>query len=120
MHTAAKSFPRERRLSCQTDFRAVFGQSQKSTSHYLLALHRPNGRTYARLGIVVPKHHIKQSVDRNMLKRQIRESFRHRQNTLAGKDIVVLIRSKCPFLAQNNRHLLRANVDNLWTLVATS
>lgn len=38
------------------------------------------------------KKHLRRAVDRNRMKRQIRESFRLQQQALAGLDIVVLSR----------------------------
>lgn len=46
----------------------------------------------ARLGIVVAKKNIKLAVDRNRLKRLVRESFRKQQLGLLGLDIVVIIK----------------------------
>jgi len=42
-----------------------------------------------RLGIVVGKRAVRRAVDRNRLKRAIRESFRHEQHRLPSLDIVV-------------------------------
>lgn len=46
----------------------------------------------ARLGIVVGKRNVKLAVDRNKLKRVIREFFRHEQELLAGMDVVVVVK----------------------------
>lgn len=62
-------------------------------------LARNNGNNDARLGLAVPKKHIPKAVDRNRIKRMIREGFRVRQKRLQGKDIVVVIKN-------------RLNVDN--------
>lgn len=51
-----------------------------------------SGTGRARLGIVVAKRNVKLAVDRNKLKRQIRESFRQQQLTLAGLDVVVVVK----------------------------
>ena len=59
----------------------------------------------ARLGIVVAKRNVKLAVDRNRLKRLVRESFRQQQEHLGGLDIVVII--KKDFVAA------RGNVANL-------
>ena len=46
----------------------------------------------ARLGIVAAKRNVKLAVDRNRLKRFVRESFRLQQQQLSGLDLVVLIK----------------------------
>ncbi len=49
----------------------------------------------ARLGVIVAKRVMKRAVDRNRVRRLIRESFRHHQQSLSGLDIVVLVRCNC-------------------------
>lgn len=53
-----------------------------------------NGTKLARLGLAVPKKHVHKSVERNRLKRLIRESFRLRQKQLEGKDVVVVVKGR--------------------------
>jgi len=106
------SFSRQYRLVSKLDFQSVFsGKPSKTTRKYLLSLYRPNGMSHARLGIIVAKQHVRQSVDRNQIRRIIRESFRHQKEALVGLDIVVLLRSKCPNL---DKKVLRDDIDQLW------
>ena len=53
----------------------------------------PNGLALARLGLAISKKKTKKAVDRNLLKRLVRESFRTHQSMLTGLDLVVLNRS---------------------------
>ena len=48
-----------------------------------------NGDRFSRLGIVVSKRVARRAVDRNRLKRLVRETFRRRQQELAGFDLLV-------------------------------
>jgi ribonuclease P protein component len=48
-----------------------------------------NGQVVARLGVVVGKRVARLAVDRNYLKRLVRESFRHQQRELVGFDLLV-------------------------------
>jgi ribonuclease P protein component len=48
-----------------------------------------NGLSHARLGLALSGKVIRRAVDRNALKRLIRESFRKNQGLLCGLDIVV-------------------------------
>jgi ribonuclease P protein component len=48
-----------------------------------------NGGALARLGIVVTKRVAPRAVDRNFVKRLIRETFRREQKKLVGFDVLV-------------------------------
>ena len=105
------SFPRSNRLKSKYDFQSVFAASCKISQKHLLVLYRPNQKPDPRVGIVVAKHHLKRAVDRNVIKRLVRESFRHHKESLKGLDIIVLLRSKCTPL---DKTALREEIDNLW------
>lgn len=47
----------------------------------------------ARLGVIVAKKIAKRAVDRNRIKRWVRECFRLSQDSLSGLDIVVLAKN---------------------------
>ena len=110
-------FSRKYRLVSKHDFQFVFAKPRKITRKHLLLLYRPTQEDYARLGIIIGKHHVKQAVDRNWLRRIVRESFRHHKETLKGLDIIVLMRSECTPLGKK---ALRDDIDNLWHTLATS
>jgi ribonuclease P protein component len=55
-----------------------------------LVLASKNNLGIARLGLAVPKKHVRTAVERNKIKRIIRESFRKNQHLLSGLDIVVV------------------------------
>lgn len=55
---------------------------------------RPAGIVEARLGLVVGKKLLKRSVDRNRVKRIIREQFRLQRETLPACDLVVRLAAK--------------------------
>jgi ribonuclease P protein component len=48
-----------------------------------------NGEGFARLGIVVGRRVAKRAVDRSLLKRLVRETFRRQQHELGGFDLLV-------------------------------
>jgi len=50
---------------------------------------RPNGRCFARLGVVVGKRVAALAVDRSFLKRLVRETFRRHRQEVAGFDLLV-------------------------------
>ncbi len=109
-------FSRTQRLLSKKDYQFVFAKPHKATRQYLIALYRSNHLPHARLGIIIPKHHVKTAVRRNRIRRVIRESFRH-QEVLKGLDIVVLMRSKwTPLINQT----LRDDINHLWHVIQSS
>jgi ribonuclease P protein component len=89
----SRGFGREKRLLTPRQFQAVFDSpSGKAPGKNVLLLARNNELDHPRLGLVIGKKSVKLSVERNRLKRQIRESFRANQETLVGWDIVVVAR----------------------------
>lgn len=53
-------------------------------------LYRQNGLSDARLGLAISKKCARRAVDRNRLKRIVRESFRRHRQLIPGVDVVVL------------------------------
>jgi ribonuclease P protein component len=110
------SFPRTHRLVNKAEFQSVFDESTKASQRYLLALYKPNSLTQARVGIIVGKRVAKLAVERNRIKRAIRESFRANQEKLKGLDIIVLARQQSDSL---DKVQLREGIDKLWQRLIT-
>ncbi len=81
----------------------------------MLLLARENQLSHPRLGLVIGKKSAKLAVQRNRLKRIIRESFRHAQDALAGWDIVVVARKG---LADPDNAELFQQFEKLWKRIA--
>ncbi len=89
----SRGFGREKRLLTPRQFKAVFDSpSGKVPGRNVLLLARENDLQHPRLGLVIGKKSVKLSVERNRIKRQIRETFRHHQLELAGWDLVIIAR----------------------------
>ncbi len=89
----SRGFGREKRLLTPRHFKAVFDSpTGKAPGKHVLILARDNGLDHPRLGLVIGKKSVKLAVQRNRLKRLIRDSFRLNQNELVGWDIVVVAR----------------------------
>jgi ribonuclease P protein component len=81
------------RLLQSVDFQNVFSEPPFRASHqHCLILSKPNSLGYDRLGLVIAKKHIRLAVQRNRVKRLIRESFRHLPRNQPGIDAIVLAR----------------------------
>jgi ribonuclease P protein component len=61
------------------------GQGKVLLLHYCPAKSNPASLSSAKLGLIIPKRYLRLAVDRNRVKRVLRESFRHlRQDLPAG------------------------------------
>lgn len=78
------------RLLCAADYERVFERAHKSSGKALTVLARRSDRDSARLGLAISAKQIRRAVDRNRVKRLIRESFRRHQALLKGLDVVVI------------------------------
>ncbi|WP_227369267.1 ribonuclease P protein component [Halomonas sp. M20] len=90
---SCQTFPRALRLLTAGDYRHVFnGAEYKVHGKGLLALARHNSLGHARIGLVFSKKNVRRAVDRNRLKRFVRESIRLQQHRLPSVDVVLLAR----------------------------
>lgn len=88
-----RDYGREKRLLTPRQFKAVFDSpSGKAPGKNVLLLARLNDLDHPRLGLVIGKKSVKLAVERNRIKRVIRDSFRLSQSALGGLDIVVVAR----------------------------
>lgn len=106
-------FPRNARLLLPTQFRAVFDNPPfRFSAGEVLLLARPNELGAPRLGVVAPKKACKLATGRNRFKRQVRESYRLRQDALGELDIIILARGG---IAKLDNPGIRQRLDILWT-----
>lgn len=109
-------FTREYRLLTPSAFKFVLdAPTLRASQPGFILLARENELAVARIGFVLPKRRIRRAVARNLVKRIIRESFRHQLPELAGLDIVVMARDG---LATLDRSALRTAVDRQFQYLA--
>ena len=61
---------------------------------------RVNAFGVPRLGLIVPKRVFPRAVDRNRMKRVLREMFRARQDRVGSRDILIRVTATKPALAE--------------------
>lgn len=103
------SFGSSFRLKNSHEFSAVFDNKRCNQSNCFKVFHKENYLTNSRLGLVVSKKVLPRSVDRNSLKRVIRESFR--KHEMQSNDYVVLPNKKVRNKSSNE---LSLQLSKLW------
>jgi len=104
-----KTFARCHRLTRTDEFSSVFG-FRRAIRGKLLTVHyqpRPDGENEARLGLVIAKKFLRRGVDRNQVKRIVREQFRCLRGDLPAVDVVARLTVKS---ARIDRKLLADEV----------
>lgn len=110
--SSTQGFPKTTRLLSAKDYAPVFNQATlRLSNHYLLLLVINTERSNSRLGIVVAKKNIPLAVQRNRIKRILRESFRIRRSSFATIDLVVLVRKGLDRLESRD---IRSQIDSLF------
>jgi ribonuclease P protein component len=108
-------FSKALRLLTPADFKQVFDRAElRVSSKELLILARINCFDHPRLGLVIAKKHVRRAVQRNRIKRVIRERFRQQQAALLGTrgiDTIVLARGGIDKL---DNAALQHLLDGLW------
>lgn len=73
--------------------------------------YRDNELGHARLGLAISKRVSKRAVERNRIKRLLRESFRRVRHRLPAVDVMVMARDQAAGLPGS---VLLAEIDGLW------
>ena len=107
----ALNFPKSHRLLKPADYGKVFDDVQLKVPHRnFLILATPNSLGHARIGLIFAKKNLKLAVQRNRVKRRIRETFRLKRQ-LPALDIIILGRQG---LAQLDNNQVNLALLDLW------
>jgi len=105
-------FQRSQRLCRPAQFQAAYAQGRRFGNELFTATVRINDRNAgARLGLSIAARTVGNAVHRNRLRRQIRESFRLRQQDLPPVDIVIGARTAARTALARE---LREALERLW------
>ena len=107
----AAGLPRDARVRRAGDFAALRHASGRLGGRCFSVRYRPNGLDHARLGLAISKRVSKRAVERNRIKRLLRESFRRARAQLPPIDLVVMAREAAAGLPGPE---LLAEIDALW------
>lgn len=94
MHTARLT--KRARLLNAAQFDVVFKQGRRFNVGAFTAVVASNELGFPRIGFAFSKKHLPLSVQRNRVRRILREQFRLQQGALAPVDLVLMLRSKLP------------------------
>lgn len=108
--TRSESFTRAQRLLAPAQFARVFRTGRRSGNDCFNVIAAPGSGSAARLGLAVSKKVSKSAVQRNRIKRVVRESFRKHSADLPALDIVVMAR---PGAAGCDNSRLASSIDAL-------
>ena len=117
MHTLRQFFSTRSRLLTKEDYSNVFNHSEKKASNrYALLLAFPHsGPHHSRLGLIVAKKNVRSAVDRNRVKRLVREHFRRHPQTQT-KDTIFMARKGIADLSNSE---IRYHLQQLWAKLDT-
>ena len=106
--------PADRRLRRKCDFEAVYARGRRFGDSFFAVVSCANDAAGPRLGLAVASKTAGNSVERNRIRRIVRESFRLRQHDIPSVDLVVSARTRVRGAAGGE---LRASLDALWNKV---
>ena len=108
------TLPAQRRLRRKSDFEAAYARGRRFGNGFFAVTAKPNDIGGPRLGLAVSVKNAGNSVERNRLRRTIRESFRLHQHELPAIDLVVSARGRA---REATGEELRASLALLWKKV---
>ncbi len=84
------SFPKELKIRTNSEYEEIFGKSKRLNTDHFVILFAPNSLGYPRMGLVVGKKAAPGAVERNRIKRVLREVFRLNKPLFGSMDVVFI------------------------------
>jgi ribonuclease P protein component len=110
----SESFPRSLRLTRAIDFQQVFKSNNRRSDAGITILIGNSAGACPRLGFAIARKQIQKAVQRNILKRLFRESFRKNQHRLPSRDMVIMVRRE---ILLTERVKLKARLEQHWNSI---
>lgn len=105
-------YSRSHRFSTRGSFEPVLRQPRKMKGDLVVLHAMPAASGISRLGVALTRRLVPAAVERNRVKRIVRESFRRHAVKAAGYDCVVALRAR---FEPSSGEALRAEVERLFT-----
>jgi ribonuclease P protein component len=116
LSAATARYPITYRLLKAAQYQRVFKRSEfKAGDRFMTILAVTNELQHPRLGTAVSIKAAGNAVQRNRIKRLVRESFRLHQELLGSNDLVVLVR---PGISSRSNQQLLSALDTHWHTIA--
>lgn len=80
-------FTREERLKSKTSIEKLFQEGKGLVKFPIKMQYMPHDRPMHQIAFTAPKRNFKRAVDRNRIKRQLRETYRTNKHLLYNKDV---------------------------------
>jgi ribonuclease P protein component len=109
------TFPALKRLRRKSEFEAARARGRRFGNGFFAVTVISNDKSGPRLGLAVALRVTRTAVERNRIRRLIRESFRLHQHTLPAVDVVVSVRAKA---LGASAQTLRGSLAGLWRQVS--
>ena len=109
----AARYTKRARLLKAAEFDAAFKRGKRVNTGVFTAVIASNDLAFARLGFALSKRHAPHAVQRNRVRRLLREWFRLQQANLAPVDLVLMLRSRLPTGAA----ALKTEAETIWKQV---
>lgn len=88
------SLEKQAKMIKTDEFSSVFNFRKRISAQYLAIYYQPNKQQRARLGLVVSKKTAKLAVNRNYMRRVLREFFRVQQHEICHVDLIIRVQKK--------------------------
>ena len=107
-------FSRQSRLLKPAQFKLVFQQPIRSFDEYFRVMARVNDARQHRLGMAVSKKACDRAVDRNRIKRVVRENFRSIMVGAAANETLDIVVLPTAMAANQTNKILDQSLSNHW------